>query len=306
MAEISAKDVMALREKTGAAMMLCKEALKESNGDFEAATNYIRIKLGGKLAGATDRAASDGVIAVAVVDSKDAAIIELNSETDFVSRSEDFKAFAKEIADQVARTKGHTVETILDSESLASPGSKVSDRLNEVYSKLRERIIFKRFEFISTDEKGVLAAYVHVPANDKIGVLVELEAPTAEAANDEKLQQLGKELAMQIAASRPKYLRREDVPANILEQEKEIAATTARNEGRPEAAMVKIVEGRVKKFYEDTVLLDQPYLREPKKSVSQVIAEAGAGVTLRRYVRFTVGEEAGGAAESGAIKETAE
>ena len=218
MPEITAKMVMELREQTGAAMMLCKEALKESDGDFEAATVYIRKKLGGKLTASEGRTASEGVVAVVVVDDKDAAIVELNSETDFVARSDDFKAFARELADHIARTKGHSVETVLNSESLSQSGATVQDRLNDIYTKLREKIVFKRFDFISTDENGSLAGYVHVPANDKIGVLVELEAGSPEAAQSEAVKALGKELAMQIAASRPRYMTREEVPANILDQ----------------------------------------------------------------------------------------
>ena len=265
MAEITAKMVMELREQTGAAMMLCKEALKETDGDAEQATVYIRKKLGGKLSGASDRSASEGVIAIVVLDNQDAGIVELNAETDFVARSEDFKGLAKELAEQVAKSKGHSVETVLTQDSLAAPGATVQDRVNDVYAKLRERIVFKRFEFISTDEKGVLAGYVHVPAADKIGVLVELEAGSAEAANSDALKNLGRELAMQIAASKPTYLTRDEVPARIVEQERDIARTTALQEGKPEAAVEKIVEGRLKKFYEETVLMDQAYLREPKK-----------------------------------------
>ncbi|HLK58670.1 MAG TPA: translation elongation factor Ts [Chthonomonadaceae bacterium] len=303
MPEITAKMVMDLRGKTGAAMMLCKEALTATDGDFEAATVYIRKKLGNKLTGASDRTASEGVIAVVVLDRQDAAIVELNAETDFVARNDEFKALAKEIAAHVAKTKGHDVETVLTQDSLAQPGMTVQSRIEDVYSRLREKIVFRRFEFISTDANGVLAGYVHVPANDKIGVLVELEAASVEAAQGEGAQTAGRELAMQIAASRPRYQSREDVPANILEQEKDIARETARNEGRPEAALEKIVEGRTRKFYEEAVLLDQVWLRDPKKTVASVLKEAG--VTLRRYVRYSVGEEIG-AATSGAIKETAE
>ena len=304
MAEITAKMVMELREQTGAAMMLCKEALKETDGDAEQATVYIRKKLGGKLSGASDRSASEGVIAIVVLDNQDAGIVELNAETDFVARSEDFKGLAKELAEQVAKTKGHSVETVMTQESLAAPGATVQDRVNDVYAKLRERIVFKRFEFISTDEKGVLAGYVHVPAADKIGVLVELEAGSAEAANSDALKNLGRELAMQIAASKPTYLVRDEVPARIVEQERDIARTTAIQEGKPEAAVEKIVEGRLKKFYEETVLMDQAYLREPKKSVAQILKEAGEGVTLRRYVRYSVGENVKGVDTSGEIKES--
>ncbi len=271
MPEITAAMVMQLREQTGAAMMLCKEALKENDGDFEAATVYIRKKLGNKLTGATDRNASEGVIAVVVLDNQDGAIVELNAETDFVARSEDFKALARELAEQVARTKGHSVETVMTQESLAQPGTTVQARLEDVYTKLREKLVFKRFEFISTDENGALAAYVHVPANDKIGVLVELEAGSPESAKSEAVQELGRNLAMQVAGAKPRYMTRDEVPANILEQERDIARTTAQNEGRPEAAMEKIVEGRVRKFYEETVLLDQPYQRDPKKTVAQII-----------------------------------
>jgi elongation factor Ts len=303
MAEITAAMVMKLRQQTGAAMMLCKEALKETDGDTDAATVYIRKKLGGKLSGATDRTAAEGVVAVVVVDSQDAAIIELNAETDFVARSEDFKSFARDLAEQVAKQKGHSVETVLTQDSLAEPGKTVQTRLEDVYTKLREKIVFKRFEFISTDEKGVLAGYVHVPANDKIGVLVELEAESVEAAKSESAQTAGRELAMQIAASKPRYQNRDEVPTNILDQERDIARETARSEGRPEAQLDKIVEGRLRKFYEDAVLVDQAWLRDPKKSVAQVLKEAG--VTLRRYVRYSVGEQTG-VETSGAIKETAE
>ena len=303
MADITAAMVMKLREQTGAAMMLCKEALKENDGDNEAATVWIRKKLGNKMAGATDRTAAEGIISIVVVDNQDAAIIELNSETDFVARNDDFKAFAKELAHHVVQSKGHNVETVLSEGSLHEDGKTVQNRLEDVYTKLREKIVFKRFEFISTDEKGLIASYVHVPSNDKLGVLVELEAASPEAAKSDAAQVVGRELAMQIAASKPKYASREDVPAKILEQEKEIAMETARNEGRPEAAMEKIVEGRVRKFYEEQVLVDQAWLREPKKSVAGVLKEAG--LTLRRYVRYSVGD-ATGVSASGSIKETAE
>jgi elongation factor Ts len=303
MAEITAAMVMKLREQTGAAMMLCKEALKETDGDSEQAIVYIRKKLGNKLSGATDRTASEGVIAVVLVDTQDAAIVELNSETDFVARSNDFKSLARELAEQVAKQKGHSVETVLTQEALVEPGKTVQGRLEDVYTRLREKIVFKRFEFISSDANGVLAGYVHVPANDKIGVLVELEAASPEAAKSEAALTLGRELAMQIAATHPRYQNRTDVPAKIVEQEKDIADSTARADGKPAAAIEKIVEGRLRKFYEETVLVDQAWLREPKKSVAQILKENG--LSLRRYVRYSVGEQTG-VETSGAIKETAE
>jgi len=306
MTVITAAMVKELRERTGAAMLLCKEALTAGNGDMDEAVVYIRKKLGNKLAGSSDRQAAEGVIAVVVVDNQDGAIVELNSETDFVARNEDFKALARELADHVCRTKGHDVETVLTQESFAQSGATVQDRVNDVFTRLRERIVFKRFEFISTDAKGSLAAYVHVPANDKVGVLVELEAGTAEAAKSDSIKNLGKELAMQIAAYRPKYLTREEVPARVLDTERDIARSMAIQEGRPESQLDKIVEGRLKKFYGEAVLLDQPYGRDPKKTVTQLLNESGPGVTIRRFIRYTVGEHVTGVETSGAIKETSE
>ena len=305
MAEISARAVMDLRERTGAGMMDCKAALKETDGNFDEAVKVLRIKMGNKLTNRGERAAAEGIIAVVVLDDQDGAIIELNSETDFVARSDDFKALARELAEQVARTKGHSVETVMTQDSVAQPGVTVQDRLNDVFTKLRENIIFKRFEFISTDANGSLAGYVHVPASDKLGVLVEIEAGSPEAAKSDAIKTLGREIAMQIAASRPRYLSREEVSADVLAQEQDIARTTAQNEGKPAATLDKIVEGRIRKFYEETVLLDQPWLREPKKTVAQVLKEAGEGVTLKRFVRYEVGQVVG-VETSGTIKEDVE
>jgi elongation factor Ts len=182
----------------------------------------------------------------------------------------------------------------------------VQDRVTDVYNKLRENIVFRRFELISTDANGSLAAYTHKPANDKIGVLVEIEAESPEAAQSEAVQAFGKELAMQIAASRPKYLTDSEVPEAVVEQEREIALTKAKNENKPEAALPKIAEGAVRKYYEGFVLMNQPWLREPKKTVAQAVKDAGNGISIKRFVRYEVGENVTGADTSGAIKETAE
>lgn len=310
MAEITAKMVMELRERTGAGMMACKAALNKTDGDIEEAIVVLRKEMGDKAVGRGDRASGEGVVAVFTQadpnGGQSGAIVELNSETDFVSRSEDFKALARELAEQVARSKGHSVETVLTQESFTQSGAKVQDRITDAFSKMRENIVFRRCAFVSTDANGAVAAYVHVPANDKIGVLVEVEASSAEQAQSEAVQNLGRELAMQIAASRPRYQSRDEVPESILNTEREVAR--AQNEGKPEAAMEKILEGRVRKFYEENVLLDQKYLRDTsgKTSVAQVIKEAGEGVSLKRYIRYEVGENVSGADTSGSIKEQAE
>lgn len=306
MAEITASMVKDLRDRTGAAMMLCKEALKESDGAIEEAIVYIRKKLGAKLSDRGERVTAEGVVAVAVVDERDGAIVELNSETDFVARNEEFKNLANELAVQIAKSRVGSVEELMQLQSLTETAMTVQERIHDVFSRLRESIVFRRFSFVSTGPNGSLAAYVHMPSNDKIGVLVELETDSPEAAASESIHTLGKEIAMQVAASRPRYLTREEVPERVLDQERDIARVTARNEGKPDAAVEKIIEGRVRKFYEETVLLDQPYLRDPKRTVAKLIQQAGSGVKLRRFIRYEVGEQDGGASASGAIKESVE
>ncbi len=331
MAEITAKMVMELRERTGVPMMKCKAALTETDGDFDAAVKKLREQ--GEKTGAerSARTASEGVVAIVLVDNQDAAIVELNSETDFVARNDEFRALATELANQVIQSKGHSVETVLTQDSMAQAGQTVQGRITDVYNKLRENIVFRRFELISTDANGSLAVYLHKPANDKIGVLVELEASSPEAAKSDALKAFGKELAMQIAGSRPKYLTEEDVPASVLEQEREISLNKAKNEiateleealakatddkareqaeskaKNKEAAFPKIADGAVRKYKEGYVLLNQPWLREPKKSVAQAVKEAGEGISIKRFVRYEVGEGVTGVETSGAIKETVE
>lgn len=295
MPEITSALIKELRERTGAGMMTCKEALQETQGDLDAAIVYLREKMGSKLGDRGGRTAAEGVVAVTIVDRQDGAIIELNSETDFVARSDDFKAFARELAAQVVKQKGHSVEVVLAQPSTVDGGMTMQDRLQDLFTKLRENIVFRRLEFIATDERGAVAGYVHAPANDKIGVLVELEAGSPEAARSDEVQSLGREIAMQVAAARPRYRSRQDVPEEVLATERQIARTQAINEGRPEAALEKVVEGRVRKFFEDVVLLEQPYVRDPKMSVGQLLQNAG--VSLRRFVRYEVGERAGGDSE---------
>src|SRR5687767_10142752 len=189
MAEITAALVKELRERTGAGMMACKAALNETGGDLEAAIVVLRKQMGKKAEAGAVRTSGDGVIAVYTQVDPDGgqsgAIVELNSETDFVARSEDFKALARELAEQVAKQKGGTVETVLTQESIAKPGATVQDRITDAFPKMRENIVFRRCTFVATDENGALAAYVHIPANDKIGVLVELEAGSPEQAQSE-------------------------------------------------------------------------------------------------------------------------
>lgn len=291
MPEITATMVMQLRERTGSGVMLCKEALKATDGDFEAASFYILKKIGYHPVPMKEPGASEGVVAIAILDGQDAAIIELNCETDFIARTEDFKMLARELAELVARHKGQSIEAVMTQASLAEPDKTMQRRLENVTSRLSEKIVFKRFAFLSTDANGALAGYIHVPAtwaNDEIGVLVESEARSPEAAKSDEVQILGRELAKQIAITNPRFQSREEVPTHILDQVRENAATTARQEGAPEAAIEKIVAERVRKFYEEMVLMDQWWFDKPEKSVAQILQDSG--VALRRFVRYRVRE----------------
>ncbi len=297
MAEITAAKVKELRDRTGAGMMDCKDALKAVDGDFDEAIVYLRKKMGNKLENREGRTTAEGVVATHLSGSI-AAIIELNSETDFVARSDDFKALAQEIAQQVAANGGESAEAILEQDSVATPGATLRVRLEDVFTRLREKIVFKRFARVDAGANGAVATYIHIPSGNKIGVVVELSAESAEVAASDAVQTLGKELAMQIAAARPRYLNRSDVPAEIVATERDIAITQAQNEGRPEAAIEKIAEGRLRKYYEESVLLDQAYLRDPKKTVAQVVKETASGLTVKSYTRYEVGEQSKPAASA--------
>ena len=290
MAEITAAKVKELRDRTGAGMMDCKDALKAVDGDLDEAIVFLRKKMGNKLENREGRTTAEGVIAT-YFSGTVAVIVELNSETDFVARSDDFKALAQEIAQQIAVHGGDSTEAVLAQDSLVTPGTTLRSRLEDVFTRLREKIVFNRFARIDAGTEGAVAGYVHIPANNKIGVIVELTAESAEIAASDAVQKVGREVAMQIAAARPRYLNREEVPAEIIATERDIAITQGKNEGRPEAALEKIAEGRLRKYYEEVVLLDQAYLREPKKTVGQVVKETASGLTIKSYIRYEVGEQ---------------
>jgi elongation factor Ts len=269
MANISAADVKRLRELTGAGMMDCKKALTEADGDFDKAVEILRIKGGKKMAErAAEREASAGLVA-----NSGGALVELNSETDFVAKSDNFIATAQRIADAAAGAKA------ADSASLAavSLGDKtVGEVVNDLAVSIGEKIELGRVAYFD----GPVVVYMHKRAADlppAVGVLVEYDGD-ADAA---------RATAMQIAAMRPQFLTRDEVPADVVAKEREIAEATSREEGKPEQAIAKITEGRLNGFFKDVVLLEQPSVVENKKSVQAVLDESGT--TVKRFVRFEVG-----------------
>jgi elongation factor Ts len=280
--------VKALRDKTGAGMMDCKAALKETNGDMEAAIDWLRKKGLSKAAKKADRVAAEGLIGIAV-GGDSGALIEVNAETDFVARNDQFKEFVKNAA-EIALKEAGDVEKLL-----AKPmngGASVKDTLTHMVATIGENMSVRRAVALSVNP-GVVAAYVHnasSPELGKIGVLVALKS-TADKA---KLSALGKQLAMHVAAAAPLALTPEHLPKDVVERERAIQADIARQSGKPENVIEKMMEGRMRKFYEESVLMSQTFVIDGETQIGKVVEKAskdlGTPVTIDGFVRFQVGE----------------
>ncbi|HEY3722423.1 MAG TPA: translation elongation factor Ts [Acidimicrobiia bacterium] len=280
MAEVSAKDVAALRKVTGAGMMDCKKALQETDGDQEAAVDWLR-KQGLGASKRAGRSAEQGTVDV-VLEGNVAALVELTCETDFVAKGSDFVATVAALAKQVAENGD---ENLSDQ---PFEGSTVGDTIALLVAKLGEKIELGRVVRYETTD-GVLDGYKHIQ-NERgtIGVLVELGGVDA---SDPKASELAHDLALHIASAAPRYVRREDVSADAIEKEREVLTELTRNEGKPEAAIGKIVEGRLNGFYKDYVLLEQGFVRDPKVTVGSLVESLAPGASVRRFTRVKVGEE---------------
>ena len=278
MANYTAADIKALREKTGAGMMDVKKALDEADGDQDKALEIIRVKGLKGVAKREGRAASDGLVAAEVLadgDGETGVLVEVNSETDFVAKNDIFISLANRVLAAAVSSGASDVEALLGA---PSEDSTVGTVVDETAATLGEKLVVRNVGRVSGAK---VASYLHRTAKDlppQVGVLVATDAAGAE---------VGRDIAMHIAAYSPQYLTREDVPADIVEHERRIAEETSRNEGKPEAALPKIIEGRMNGFYKETVLLDQPYARDPKVSVGKVLQDVGGSVT--GFVRFRVG-----------------
>ena len=273
MATISASAVKDLREKTGVGMMEAKKALEEADGDFEKAVDILRKKGLSAAAKKAARVASEGMIASAIVNSgKTGVLIEVNSETDFVAKNDDFQSFAKGLADVAANSKPADVQAL---SQLSMNGENIEARRNALVQKIGENITIRRF--VHFDTSGRIAVYLH---GNRIGVMVD-------HAGDE---QFGKDIAMHIAAANPQYLSRETVPSDVLERERAVYEAQAKESGKPAAVIGKIVEGKLEKFYSDFCLVDQIYIKDPdgKLKIKDLLKKTGAGIN--RFVRYQLGE----------------
>jgi len=272
---ISAAEVKELRERTGLGMMECKAALVEANGDMEAAAELLRKKAGAKVEKRAGRIAADGAVAVAVTaDNKRAVLVEINSETDFVAKGDDFLSFVNAVAQTVVDKSPSDLDT-LAAQPLAGSTASVGQAREALIAKLGENISLRRFERLES-QAGQIGSYVH---GRKIGVLVDVEGGNAELARD---------IAMHIAASRPLYVSKDQVPQDLIAKEKEIFAAQAKESGKPPEIIEKMVMGRVAKFLSEISLLGQPFVKDPETTVEKLLKGASAKVT--RFVRFEVGE----------------
>jgi elongation factor Ts len=287
MANISAAMVKDLREKTGAGMMDCKAALAETNGDMEAAVDWLRKKGLSKAAKKAGRVAAEGLIGIALAATK-GVVVEVNSETDFVARNDLFQGLVKMIA-QVALDAGTDVEKI----KAAKAGSvTIADAISDTIAKIGENMTLRRAAALSVS-KGVVASYMHNSVTDglgKIGVLVALQS----SGKTDELAALGRMLAMHVAAANPQAVDSSGLDASLVAREKDVLADKARAQGKPANVVEKIVESGLKTYYKEVCLLDQAFIHEPSKSVAQALKEAegrvGAPVKITGFVRYALGE----------------
>jgi elongation factor Ts len=274
MSNFTAADVKKLRDLTGAGMMDSKKALTEAEGDFDKAIEILRIKGAKDVGKRAGRTAANGLIA-----HSGKSLLELNCETDFVAKNDAFIALAQQLVEHGENSGATTAEELLAS---SIDGKPVADLIQEQSAKIGEKLVLNRFGKLD----GTTAVYLHRKSQDlppAVGVLVQYTGKTDEAADAD-----ARAVAMQVAAMRPKFLTRDEVPADVVESERRVAEQTAREENKPEAALPKIVEGRVNAFFKDFVLVEQASVADNKKTVKQVLAEAGIEVT--RFLRFEVGQ----------------
>ena len=273
---ISANQVKELREKTGAGMMDCKKVLTETEGDFEKAIELLRERGIAKAAKKSDRIAAEGLVTTYISENgKVGTIVEVNAETDFVAKNEEFKNFVEDVAKQVAQKNPANVEELLNQPSIIESDKTVSEVLTNKIATIGENMTIRRFERFATS--NLIESYIH--GDGKIAVLVEMENGTPELAKD---------ICMQIAAAKPEYLDRDSVPAERVDKEMEILKAQAMNEGKPAEIAEKIVMGRIGKFYGEICLVEQEFVKDPDTKVGKLVESKGAKIV--RFARFEKGE----------------
>jgi elongation factor Ts len=285
---ITSEMVKTLRLKTNVGMMDCKKALEEAGGDMEKAVEVLRKRGIAKAESRAGRTAKEGLIVSRLQpDSRLGVLVEVNSETDFVARTDEFRAFAEAVATYVA------AENPSEAAFIEAPDKPIQDKLLELTSKTGEKISIRRFARFALEGEGIVTSYIH--AGSKLGVLVEVHSKSGAAAQAPELRALARDVAMQIAASNPISVSRQEIPSERVERERAIYREQAATEGKPEKVLDRIVAGRLEKYYQDVCLLEQPFIKDPDKTVKDLLAglasKVGEDLSIRRFVRFMLGEE---------------
>ena len=292
MADISAKIVMELRTITGAGMMDCKKALAAVEGDMDKAVDFLREKGLAAAAKKASRIAAEGIVSAAVsTDGKVGALVEVNCETDFVAKTPEYVELVNGIANQIIAGNPADVDALMTQPSVEA-GQTINDLVNTKIAKIGEKITIRRFVRYELEATGMIETYIHM--GGKVGVIVEAHCESEAGATNEKFTQFVHDLALQIAAASPEYVYREHVKADHLEHEKEILAAQARNEGKPENIVQRMLEGRVAKFFKEVCLHEQPFVKNPDQSIAQLTEEVskvlGEKVTISRFDRYKMGD----------------
>jgi elongation factor Ts len=281
--EITNLMIKTLREKTGAGMMDCKRALEATNGDMDAAIDFLRKKgaaVGQKRA---DRAAKEGMILTRVsADGRTGVILEVNSETDFVGRSDDFTGFVAQVADVIAGHRPANLDVVMGLK--AASGKTIAELHNDLLAKVGEKVEVRRFQILEAPD-GAVSAYTHL--GNKIGVLVHCTGLAAETA----ARGAGRDIAMQVAAMNPSVVTRDQIAKEQVDHELEIYRTQAKNDGKPDQVIDRIAQGRLEKFFQEVCLMEQTFIKDPAKTVKTYLAEANKQANVVRFVRYHLGEE---------------
>ncbi|NRB45989.1 MAG: translation elongation factor Ts [Verrucomicrobiales bacterium] len=290
MAEISASLVKELRDKTNAGMMECKNALKETEGDVDAAIKFLRERGAIKAAKKADREAKEGIVSANIdAESRSGVLVEVNCETDFVAKNDNFKTFVSELTDAVAGSDASDVES---ANSISKDEGSLDDFVKAKVIELGENLQFRRMVRYDVEGSGVVASYIHL--GGKVGVLLEVNCGKAESASNDSFRELVKDLTLHIAASSPAGIGRDEISSDLVEAEKDLFRKQMEDSGKPPEIMEKIIEGKLGKFYSTVCLLEQGFIKDPDQTISDLLAAKGKDLddelTVRRFARFGVGE----------------
>lgn len=290
---VTAAQISELRKATGAGMLDCKKALEQTDGNFDQAVDFLRTKGLAAASKKAGRAATEGMVAASVsADGGKGILLEINSETDFVAKNDKFQGFVTDIANHILQANPASVEELLAQPYCGDSSITIQTKLNDAIAVIGENMQIRRFISYVVPGAGAIGSYIH--AGGKIGVLVEATCDNAAAAKDPRFAAFVKDVAMHTAAASPLYVQRSEVDADVLEREKDIYRAKARETGKPENIIEKIIDGQVNKFYGEICLLEQQFVKDTDKSIKQLAAETGkalgATVTISRFTKYALGE----------------